>query len=515
MNIVAAIIDYQTASVSEREIFACGTPEKEAIYCMVKETPDILGAVLLSTCNRTELYFSLSDGIKEPDPFRVLCDSLGLASESYGAVVKRLYGEEAFHHICMLTSGATSQLLGDSQIITQVSDALAEAQSFEATDANLNTLFRLGVTAGKKIRTDMNLQIRDTSTADQAVKHICDDQTLQKILVVGNGTIGRLVAEKLVRAGRTVTMTLRQYHHTEAIIPFGVSVIPYDERYTIMPECDAVVSTTASPHIVIHKEPVERMEQRPKLMIDMAIPRDIEPEVGALEGVRCLNIDELSDGPAERLKQEQMETLNAYIEEYSAELQRWEEQRLRKEADVLRLSVEDRSQIERRHFPLFIDSMDRRVVVIGGGNIAERRILTLAEFGFVIRVISRSLGSTLQKLVDAGVIEWRQGQVVSDQGCSVKEGFAAYSLDQAAEDAWAVLACTNDRHINREVGRYCREKDLLVNVCDARNESTFWFPAVGLSDELTMGLVGKGTDHMNVKKAAAKLREVIEKKEYK
>lgn len=515
MNIIAAIIDYQTASVSEREIFACGTPEKEALYCMVKESSDILGAVLLSTCNRTELYFSLEDGAKKPDPFRVLCDILGLAPESCESMVKRLYGEEAFHHICMLTSGATSQLLGDSQIITQVSDALAEAQSFEATDANLNTVFRLGVTAGKKIRTDMNLQIRDTSTADQAVRVITEDQTLQKILVVGNGTIGRLVAEKLVRAGRSVTMTLRQYHHTDAIIPFGASVIPYDERYTFMPECDAVVSTTASPHVVIRKEQVEKLQRRPKLMIDMAIPRDIEPEVGTLDGVRCLNIDELGDGPAERLKQEQIETLNAYIEEYSTELQRWEEQRLRKEADVLRLSSEDRSQIERRHFPLFINSMGRQVVVIGGGNIAERRILTLAEFGFVIRVISRSLSSTLKKLADAGVIEWRQGQVVSDQEKSVKEGLAVFSLDQITEDAWAVLTCTNDRGINREIGRYCREKDLLVNVCDARNESTFWFPAIGLSDELTMGLVGKGTDHMNVKKAAAKLREVIEQKTYK
>lgn len=504
MNIKAAIIDHEMASLSEREIFACSQEQKEALYRRVSEHPDICGAVLLNTCNRTELYLSLKEDGAGTDPFAFLCESLDEKARAYETTAKKVQGDEVLSHLCVLTSGAASQLLGDSQIITQVSDALADAQEAEVTDANLNTVFRLGVTAGKKIRTEMDLQIKDTSTADLAVKEISRTVSVKKVLVVGNGTIGRLVAEKLARKGYSVILTLRHYHHKEAIIPDGVSAVSYDLRYVAMEDCDAVISTTASPHFVIQKEDIARLKSVPKLMIDMAVPRDIDPNVSEIAGVTVLNIDDISDGPTERLKQEQVEKLDSYIQEYTEELHRWEEQRLKKEAEIERLISPERDRGERRYFPLFIDSMDRQAVVIGGGNIAERRILTLAEFGFRIRVVSGSLSVTLKRLVDAGVVEWRQGKVCCD-----------LSLDEVTKDAWMVLACTNNRDINREVGNFCKEKGLLINVCDARNESTFWFPAVGLSDELTMGLVGTGNDHMNVKKAAASLRDVIEKKTYK
>ncbi|MBQ9022480.1 MAG: hypothetical protein IJ108_01030 [Eubacterium sp.] len=526
MNIKAAIIDHEMASLSEREIFACSQEQKEELYRRVSEHPEVMGGVLLNTCNRTELYLSMKDDIKGPDPFDFLCDSLDERARGFASVAKEVSGDEALSHLCMLTSGAASQLLGDSQIITQVSDALSEAQEMNMTDGALNTMFRLGVTAGKKVRTDINLQIKDTSTVDLAVRAVEEADDVKNILVIGNGTIGRLVAERLARRGYAVTMTLRQYHHKEAIVPPGVSVVPFADRYRQMEVSDAVISTTASPHIVITKQEFEQLTHRPQLLIDMAVPRDIDPEISEMEGVNCYNIDELSGGNLEALKPEQAEQLQEYIGGYVAELHRWEDQKMKKEADIKRLISPERDRAERRYFPLFIDSMDRLAVVIGGGNIAERRILTLAEFGFQIRVIAGTLSETLQRLVDAGLIEWQQGYVVegedapeaSDPGMVASSGNAGkerINLTQAAKDAWMLLACTNDRETNRAIGRYGREHNLLVNVCDARNESTFWFPAVGLSDELTMGLVGTGKDHMNVKKAAAMLRDVIEKKEYK
>ena len=185
---------------------------------------------MLNTCNRTELYLSVKDDVKGPDPFVFLCDSLDAEAERFQPIVKMASGDEVLSHLCALTSGAASQLLGDSQIITQVSDALADAQDRDATDSSLNTVFRLGITAGKKVRTDMNLQIKDTSTVDLAIHAIEDAPTVKSVLVIGNGTIGRLAAERLAKMGYSVTMTLRQYHNKEAIIPAGSFVaVPYPE----------------------------------------------------------------------------------------------------------------------------------------------------------------------------------------------------------------------------------------------------------------------------------------------
>lgn len=158
------------------------------------------------------------------------------------------------------------------------------------------------------------------------------------------------------------------------------------------------------------------------------------------------------------------------------------------------------------HFPMFIDTKGKKVVVVGGGKIAERRIHTLVHFSFDVTVRSEDITQEIQQLVDAGTIHYEQGS------------FDPEKPEQYADlffDAYMVLACTDDRTVNQQIGRICKEHDILVNVCDAQDESTFWFPAIALNDELTMGLVGNGKSHETVRKAASQLRHIIEKRLYK
>lgn len=155
------------------------------------------------------------------------------------------------------------------------------------------------------------------------------------------------------------------------------------------------------------------------------------------------------------------------------------------------------------HFPMFIEARGHKVILVGGGTIAERRIHTLAKFSFEITVLSDRITENLRKLRDEGRIRYIPGSFDPEEPAGHADLFA---------DACMVLACTDDRNVNSRIGAICKRRGIPVNLCDARDESTFWFPAIAASDELVMGLVGNGRSHETVKKAAAKLRRIIEER---
>ena len=115
-------------------------------------------------------------------------------------------------------------------------------------------------------------------------------------MVIGNGEMGRLCADSLVEMGCHVTVTLRTYRHGETIVPRGCDTIPYEERELLIPNVDIIVSATASPHFTLTKAMLEQAPRRPKILVDLAVPRDIDPEAEELEGVQCYNIDTIGSG---------------------------------------------------------------------------------------------------------------------------------------------------------------------------------------------------------------------------
>lgn len=157
-----------------------------------------------------------------------------------------------------------------------------------------------------------------------------------------------------------------------------------------------------------------------------------------------------------------------------------------------------------RYFPIFMDSQGQRVLVIGGGNVALRRVRTLVEFRFHISLVAEEIRDPIRALAEAGRI-----RLIRDRWR--REDPEMLALLEGAD---MVLACTDDRDLNRQIGTLCRDRDIPVNLCDAREGSDFWFPAVAMNDELTMGLTGSGEDHATVRRAAAVLRRIIEEKSY-
>ena len=284
-------IDYKAARLEEREKFSFTKSQREEFYSKLRNYQDVQGAVLISTCNRTELYLSLEEGSKL-EPFQVLCDFLKLNSKELAHVNNTLENDDAIRHLCRVSAGAESQILGDDQIISQVRDSACEAKELGATDSIMNVVFRTGVSAGKKVKTVVDFKIDDSSSAIISAK-IAKREGAKKALVIGNGQIGRAVTEELLKRGIETTVTLRQYRYGKNIVPEGASTINYGDRYSLFGDVDVVISATTSPHYTVSLEEVEKLDACPRCFVDLAVPRDIDPRIEERFCVKCFNIDNL------------------------------------------------------------------------------------------------------------------------------------------------------------------------------------------------------------------------------
>lgn len=302
MKLQMAGIDFHTVPLAERERAALTANQAERLLSRIRQMEGVQGCVLLSTCNRTELYLHGSR-----DPAAVLRDVFA----GLPAVTRE--GEAAAKHLFAVAAGLESQILGDGQIITQVGNAIALARQQHTADSLLDSLFRRAVTAGKRVKTETVLSAVPASAAWQGVR-LAEDSlgSLQnrRAVVIGNGEMGRLAARLLREAGCAVTVTLRSYRHGETVVPAGCATHPYDDRYAALEGADVVVSATASPHCTLSAAPFLTLCEPPRLLIDLAVPRDISSEIRGIDGVRVYDLDDLGgqadENPEERQRAERI-----------------------------------------------------------------------------------------------------------------------------------------------------------------------------------------------------------------
>ena len=293
MNIVMSGLEHSMAPLSLREKLSFTKQQTAEMVRRVRSFPHISGCVLISTCNRTELYLSCE---KEEDPGELLCRAAGTEYAPYRDAFVTLSGPEAVRHLMEVAAGLRSRIFGEDQIISQVRNAVALAREAGTTDPVLETLFCCAVCAGKEVRTRVKLNAVPTSAASMAVELL--EQKLgslsrKKALVIGNGEIGRLSASLLQQKGCLVSVTLRTYRHGQTIVPPGCGVVPYEDRFLQMDGCDILLSATTSPHYTVTAEQLGGLSALPAVMVDLAIPRDIQPEARQLDGVALYNVDDL------------------------------------------------------------------------------------------------------------------------------------------------------------------------------------------------------------------------------
>ena len=328
MSISMIGIDYGKASVDVRAQFSF--TKKNAVQTMerLKKMPGVYGCIILSTCNRMELWASLQEEW-EGSLYGFLCEEKDKRPEDFQKYFVQRTEREAVEHLFYLTSGLKSQILAEDQIITQVKDALALSREAYCTDNVLEVLFRTAVTAAKKVKTEVSFSRGNVSVIHQAIEKLkAQGFPLQgkNCMVIGNGEMGRVAALALKEAGADVTVTVRQYRSGVVNIPQGCQRINYGDRMEFLPQCDLVVSATASPNLTITKEGLEEAGISGSLvLIDLAVPRDIDPLAGTLGNVRLYDIDSFKIDAVSPKLQESLERAGAILGEQMEDFYSWYE----------------------------------------------------------------------------------------------------------------------------------------------------------------------------------------------
>ena len=327
MSISMIGIDHSKASVDIRAKFSF--TKKRAIEAMkkLKEEHGILGCIILSTCNRMEVWVSMQDD-EEISLYDFLCKEKEVEKDEYQDYFMKRENEEAVRHLFYLTSGLKSQILAEDQIITQVKDALTLARDAYCTDNVLEVLFRMAVTAAKKVKTEVTFSRANTSVIHQAMERLKNQGFSfegKTCMVIGNGEMGKVTALALKEAGADVTVTVRQYRSGVVNIPQGCKRINYGDRMELLPDCDLVVSATASPNYTLTKENFEeiKLDAASVVLIDLAVPRDIDPEVGKLQNVSLYDIDSFRIDAASPKLQASMQKAGEILDDQMKEFYDW------------------------------------------------------------------------------------------------------------------------------------------------------------------------------------------------
>lgn len=310
MALLALGINHKTASVSVREKVAFAPEQMELALVEACREARLKEVAILSTCNRTELYCS-----SELEGSRALLEWLGnyhgLSFEELEACSYSHWDEDAARHMMRVACGLDSLVLGEPQILGQLKSSYAVANAANSVHSELGRLFQQTFTIAKKVRTQTAIGENPVSVAYAAVslsQHIFSDLNQSNALLIGAGETIDLVAQHLTRAGiANIVVANRTLERAQALAEqFGARAVLLPDIPEELEQADIVISSTASPLPILGKGAVERAlkkrKHKPMFMVDIAVPRDIEPEVGELADVYLYTVDDLKEVIEENVK---------------------------------------------------------------------------------------------------------------------------------------------------------------------------------------------------------------------
>jgi len=297
-------ISYKTALVEVREKFSFSKEEIIPFSEMLQQQTEISDLVLISTCNRTEIYFS-QDIHDNQTAFELVYEVIKKFKNVNDHCWHYFYHRSntgAVRHLFEVASGLDSLIIGEDQIIGQVKEAYLRCTEAALTDAVLMRLFQKSFEVGKRVRTETGIKLGITSVSSAAVEMcscLLDGVSDKSVLLIGAGETGNLALQNIVKKGVSkVTVTNRTIEKAQrTAAKYNAEVVAFDEFEDSVSENDIIMIATSAPKPLITKEMVMRSMElrtnRPQVYIDLSVPRNIEKSVTELENVSVLGVDDL------------------------------------------------------------------------------------------------------------------------------------------------------------------------------------------------------------------------------
>lgn len=302
MQLVVLGLNHKTAPVDVRECFAFSEEKIKSALHSLHEYEEISECVILSTCNRSEMYAVVEDPSEVLPVMQELFVRLSGSPIDCDDYIFYYIAEEAIRHLFRVASSLDSLVVGEGQILSQVKKAYTLAVHAGTTSTVLNTLFHRAIAVGKRVRTETRIAYSAVSISYAAVelaKKVFGDLSRSNVLILGAGEMAELTARHLVDSGvQTVFVSNRSYERAKALADrFKGEAIPFSDFMECAAQADIVITSTGAPHYVVSAWDVAHLmpkrKGRPIVFIDIAVPRDVEPEVAAIAGAELYNIDDL------------------------------------------------------------------------------------------------------------------------------------------------------------------------------------------------------------------------------
>lgn len=329
-------ISHQNAPLAIREMFAFSPEVQEELMGEMLKRGFAAECVIISTCNRTEVYaYSERPGSNFTDMQNLLLEFAKAADTEHIVDYVRFYsGGMAVRHLFHVAAGLFSMVMGEDQILGQVKRAHAQAQNAGTCGVYLNTLFRHAVTAAKKVKTRTDLSRTSVSTATMAIK--AAEQALgslhgKKVMLIGaSGKIGSVVLKNLqCIKGAEVYITSRNIRQAREDRHHKITyqVMEYEDRYALADQMDVIISATSSPHYTLTCEKLAKSikTEKTRVLVDLAVPMDIEARTEQLPGIRRYDMDDFQELARANNEKKQYEALAAdqILEECQLDFERW------------------------------------------------------------------------------------------------------------------------------------------------------------------------------------------------